>query len=114
MRKQMIENAAYEIATQCRTAEDSIDAALTEIAELQNRILRLSAMPKIGFANAQEPIIKLSETAQALVAARGAMVDCHSALAAARAKVPGLRTVSYGDVEECPPPGGVVDLRIVA
>jgi hypothetical protein len=114
MRKQMIENAAYEIATQCRTAEDSIDAALTEIAELQNRVLRLSAMPRVGFATAQEPMIKLSETAQALVAARGAMADCHSALADARAKVPGLRTVAYGDVEECPPPGGAVDLRIVA
>jgi hypothetical protein len=110
----MIENAAYEVATQCRTVEDSIDAALTEIAELQNRIIRLSGMPKVGFATAQEPIIKLSETAQALVAARGAMADCHAALAAARGKVPGLRTVAYGDVEDCPPPGGVADLRIVA
>ena len=35
MRKQMIENAAYEVATQVRAVEDSIDAALGEIAELQ-------------------------------------------------------------------------------
>ena len=113
MRKQLIETAAYEIATQCRTVEDSIDAALAEIAELQNRILRASALPKVGFATAQDPMIKLSATTRALVTARGAMVDCHAALAVARGKVPGLRTVAYGDVEECPPPGGITHLRIV-
>ena len=37
MRKQMIENAAYEVATQVRAVEDSIDAALAELAELQAR-----------------------------------------------------------------------------
>ena len=37
MRKQMIENAAYEVATQVRAVEDAIDAALAEIAELQSR-----------------------------------------------------------------------------
>ena len=36
MRKQMIENAAYEVATQVRAVEDSIEAALAEIAELQS------------------------------------------------------------------------------
>ena len=37
MRKQMIEDAAYEVATQVRAVEDSIEAALIEIAELQTR-----------------------------------------------------------------------------
>ena len=41
MRKQMIENAAYEVATQVRAVEDSIDAALTEIAELQSRVMHV-------------------------------------------------------------------------
>jgi len=113
MRKQMIENAAYDVATQCRAVEDCIDATLTELAELQGRILRMSAMPMVGFATAQEPVMKLSQTAQALVSARGAMADCHTALAQARDKVPGLRTVGFGD-QECPPPSGVADLRIVA
>ena len=40
MRKQMIENAAYEVATQVRAVEDSIEAALAEIAELQARMVR--------------------------------------------------------------------------
>jgi hypothetical protein len=28
--------------------------------------------------------------------------------------VPGLRTVSFGDGDECPPAKGAVDLRVVA
>jgi hypothetical protein len=113
MRKQMIENAAYEVATQCRTVEDGIDATLAEIAELQGRILRVNSVASTGFGTAQQSIAKLVETAQALVSARGAMAECHAALAEAREKVPGLRTVSFGD-NECPPPGGRADLRIVA
>ncbi len=37
MRKQIIENAALEVATQIRTVEDFIEDALVEIAELQSR-----------------------------------------------------------------------------
>jgi len=43
---------------------------------------------------------------------RGAIVGCHEALADARQKVPGLRTVAIGDTE-CPP-SGRADLRVVA
>jgi hypothetical protein len=114
MRKQMIENAAYEVATQCRTVEDSLDAALAEIVELQSRMVRARAVAPVGFATGQEALEKVAETVAALIEARGAMAGCHSALARVRGKVPGLRTVSYGDVEECPPPSGVADLRIVA
>ena len=37
MRKQKIEDAVYDVATQVRSVEDCIDAALAEIAELQGR-----------------------------------------------------------------------------
>jgi hypothetical protein len=114
MRKKLIEDAAYEVAAQCRAAEGSIDAALAEIVELQARMVRARAVAPAGFAIGQEALEKAAETMSALIAVRGAMADCHAALAEVRGKVPGLRTISYGDVEECPPPGGVVDLRIVA
>ena len=45
MRKQMIQNAAYEVATQVRAVEDTIDSALNEIAELQARIMARPATP---------------------------------------------------------------------
>jgi hypothetical protein len=114
MRKQMIENAAYEVATQCRTVEDSLDAALAEIVELQSRMVRARAVAPVGFATGQDALEKVAETAKALIGARGAMAGCHAALAEVRGQVPGLRTVAFGDVEECPPPTGATQLRVVA
>ena len=35
-------------------------------------------------------------------------------LKGAKAFVPGLRTVSFGDGDECPPPQALTELRIVA
>ena len=48
MRKQMIENAAYEVATQVRAVEDSIDATLAEIAELQMRMMHVNSVARVG------------------------------------------------------------------
>ena len=48
MRKQQIENAAYEVATQVRAVEDSIEAALAEIAELQARMVRARGVTRAG------------------------------------------------------------------
>ena len=50
MRKQQIEAAAYEVATKVRAVEDTIDAALAEIAELQARIMRANSVARVSFA----------------------------------------------------------------
>lgn len=112
MRKQMVENAAFEVATQVRAVEDSIDAALAEIAELQGRMMRANAVTPTGFATVHPALEKVSAALSALVNTRGAMVECHAALAEAKTKVPGLRTVAIGD-DDCPPATGRADLRIV-
>src|SRR5688572_1786614 len=115
MRKQMIENAAYEVATQVRSVEDSIDAALAEIAELQGRMMRARSLATVSVATGQEALQQLVVATQALVGARGSMVGCHAALVAAKDEVPGLRTVSFGEPDECPPPQGLNNhLRVVA
>ena len=114
MRKQMIENAAYEVATQCRTVEDSLDAALAGIVELQSRMMHARAVAPVGFATGQDALEKVVETTKALIGVRGAMASCHAALAEVRGQVPGLRTVAFGDVEECPPREGSANLRVVA
>jgi hypothetical protein len=116
MRKQMIENAAYEVATQVRAVEDSIDATLAEMAELQARIMRVNAVAHAGFGTVHGALEKLAGALGGLVAARGAIVECHAALAEAKGKVPGLRTVSWGDTEECPPASATAgpELRVVA
>jgi len=35
-------------------------------------------------------------------------------LVVAKGKVPGLRTVGFGDEGQCPPPSAQVELRVVA
>ena len=113
MRKQMLENAAFEVATQVRTVEDSIDATLAEIAELQARMMRFNSVAHVGPAAIHAALTELSAALGSLVSARGSIVSCHQQLADARGKVPGLRTVAIGDDGECPPPPSGL-LRIVA
>jgi hypothetical protein len=108
-----IENAAFEVATQVRTVEDTIDAALAEVAELQSRMMRARLLATAGVGTGQEALQQLAVATQALVGARGSIVGCHAALVVARGEVPGLRTVSFGDVDRCPKTA-VADLRVVA
>ncbi len=116
MRRQMIENAAFEVATQVRTVEDCIEAALAEIAELQGRMIRARGVMGMGIGTSHQPFEQLAVANQALVGARGSVAACHAALVEAQQFVPGLRTVGFGDTEECPEEKktGHTDLRVVA
>lgn len=114
MRKQMIEQAAFEVATQVRAVEDTIDTALAEIAELQARMVRARTATGIGVATGHGAFEQLAAALQGLVAARGGVANCHAELKEAKSFVPGLRTVSFGDGDECPPAEGHANLRIVA
>jgi hypothetical protein len=115
MRKQMIENAAFEVATQVRAVEDAIDATLAEVAQLQSRVMHVNSIAGVGPAPIHAALQELSAALGSLVCARGSIVSCHGELVAAKSKVPGLRTVAYGDEGSCPDTkGALVDLRIVA
>lgn len=114
MRKQMIENAAFEVATQVRAVEESIETALAELAELQSKMIQARAVSGIGFAKSHHAFEQLAETTSKLVAARGGIASCHVALAETKQFVPGLRTVGFGDADECPPAKGSAHLRVVA
>lgn len=114
MRKQQIENAAYEVATQVRTVEDTIDNALAELAELQARMVRVRATAGIGIATGHGAFEQLATALHGLVTARGGMANCHAELVEAKNFVPGLRAVSFGEGSECPPQEGASHLRVVA
>ena len=114
MRKQMIENAAFDVAEQVRTLEDTIDNALAEIAELQGRMIRARCVAGIGVRTGHDAFEHLAGATTALVSARGGIGNCHAALVEAKSFVPGLRTVGFGAAEECPPKVAHTDLRIVA
>ena len=113
MRKQMIENAAVNLAVQVRAVEESIDSALAELAELQARMVTARAVTGAGFLNSHAPFEQLAAATTGIVAARGSIAQCHAALVETRKTIPGLRTVSIGD-NECPPAQGSVGLRVVA
>ena len=114
MRKQQIEHAAYEVATQIRAVEDTIENALAEIAELQARMVRVRATTRVGIATGHGALEQLAAAMLGLVAARGGIANCHAELVQAKSFVPGLRTVSFGDGDECPPEEGRANLRVVA
>jgi len=113
MRREMIESAAYEVATQVRAVEDAIEEALAEIAELQGRMIRARSTCGIATATGHAAFEQLAETTMSLVHARGEMANCHMSLKETTQLVPGLRTVGFGDMQECPPQGRA-DLRVVA
>ena len=114
MRKQMIENAAYEVATQVRAVEDSIESALIELAELQTKMVRARGVTGAAFIASHPAFEQLAATTVGLISARGGIANCHAALAETRKTIPGLRTVGFGDMGDCPPPSAQVDLRVVA
>ena len=113
MRKHQIENAAYEVATQVRAVEDSIEMALAELAELQARMVRARGVTRAGMVSSHAAFEQLAATTSALINARGGIANCHVALAETKKTIPGLRTVSFGDEGDCPKTAQA-DLRIVA
>src|SRR4029079_15166539 len=113
MRKQQVENAAYEVATQVRTVEESIEAALAELAELQARMIHARSVTGAGFVASHAAFEQLAATTTGLIAARGGIAHCHAALAETRKTIPGLRSVAIAD-EECPPAQAAASLRVVA
>jgi hypothetical protein len=114
MRKHIIENAAFEVATQVRTVEESIETALAELAELQARMVRARTVTNAGFVASHAAFEQLAATTGGLVAARGGIANCHAALVETKRSIPGLRAVSIGDDGDCPPKTAQVDLRVVA
>lgn len=114
MRRHTMETAAYDVASQIRAVEESIDAALVEVAELQSKMVRARVATGVGFANSHPAFEQLAATTSGLVAARGGVANCHTALVETKRSIPGLRTKAFGEGDECPPPSGFVDLRVVA
>ena len=113
MRKQLIESAAFEVATQVRAVEDAIESALEEIAELQGRMIRARAVTGVATATGHAALEQLAHAMNGLVSARGGMANCHSELRDAQQFVPGLRVTGMGELTECPKTAHT-PLRVVA
>ncbi len=113
MRKQVMETAAFDLAAQVRAVEDSIEAALAEIAELQSRMVMARSVTNASFVASHSAFEQLAAATTGLVVARGGIGNCHAALVETRKTIPGLRTTDFGD-NGCPPKTAQADLRVVA
>lgn len=114
MRRQIIEQTALDVAHQVRAVEDSIEAALIELAELQSRMIRARGVAGVGIATGHTALEQVAVSLQGLIHARGGMAHCHAALVTAKEQVPGLRATSFGDGQRCPPAAEMASLRVVA
>jgi hypothetical protein len=114
MRKQIIENAAFDVATQVREVEDAIELALAQIAELQGRMIHCRSVAGIATATGHQAFEHLAQATLGLVRSRGEIASCHGVLKETKQFIPGLRATSFGEGDECPPPSAVQPLRIVA
>ena len=116
MRKQQVQDAAHDVATQVRTVEDSLDATLLEIAELQSSMIRARRAMGISVVTGQSAFEELAATLSALITARGTIGKCHVELRSASVGIPGLRELGMGEGNDCPPKTAEArpDLRIVA
>ena len=113
MRKQLIESAAFEVATQVRAVEDAIESALEEIAELQGRMIRARAVTGVATATGHAALEQLAHAMNGLVSARGGMANCHGILKETQQQSPGLRVYGMGEGTECPKTA-TTPLRVVA
>ena len=77
-------------------------------------MVRARATFGIATATGHEAFEQLAIAMQSLVKARGGMANCHMSMKETTQFVPGLRTVGFGDMQECPPQQARADLRIVA
>ena len=71
MRRQIIEQTALDVAHQVRAVEDSTEAALIELAELQNRMIRARSVASIRSADG---VLGASLTQEALFRSRESSV----------------------------------------
>ena len=71
MRKQLIEQTAQAVATQIRAVEDSIEAALMELAELQCRMIRARSTAGVAIGTGHGALEEVAGALQGLLSGVG-------------------------------------------
>lgn len=94
---------AQRVATKVWSAENAVDAAMTEAAELMASIM--AARPELKFSAevTDAATAKLVEAMSALSQARTSLIDMHGELAIAKDRL-GIRTKMTGMWDKPPPP----------
>lgn len=95
---------AQHVADRLFAAESAIDQALTRAAELNAAMPQARAEARLPAMIGQDALARAAEAFNTLVEARRLIIEAHSALDEARARI-GLREVDAGDTVPKPIPG---------
>lgn len=86
---------AQRAATKLFATERSVDAAMTEAAELMALLMQSRTDAKVSAVVGDKAVTKLAEAITAISAARSAIVGCHNELAEVKLRL-GIRTKMIG------------------
>jgi hypothetical protein len=105
--------AAEKVAAHLFAVEEGVDAAISRAAQFTTAMIEARAEAKLSAVVGQAELALASRATALMVEARQLIVDAHKQLAQTRIEV-GLREVSFGDLQECPPVETTGKLRAVA
>lgn len=114
MRREAIWNAVHDVGIHTRAVEALIESALVELSALQSDLVQVSNVAGVSYSTLQESFEGLSATINELVKVRGTMARCHEVFVETKAKIPGVRTTSWGNGDPCCGSLAHTDLRVVA
>lgn len=80
-----------KVAVQLRATEKSVDAAMTDAAELMAMLMKSRQDMAVSAVVGDQAAVKLAEAISAISAARSAVVACHNELAEVKLRL-GVRT----------------------
>jgi uncharacterized protein YqgV (UPF0045/DUF77 family) len=109
MLKQRLQ-AAERVAEQLTPAETDIDNTISSLMALSVAMMTAITEAKLPRVLAQDAFDSLGEAIGLMFAARSKVVDTHHHLNAARTQI-GLRAVSFGLWQDCPPMGAAAEER---
>jgi hypothetical protein len=103
-------NAARAVATELLPAEKDVDAAIVRNAKLAIAVIEGRRACKLPLTTGHEGLQFVTEASVRLVEARSLLAQAHASFRSAQVDL-GLKAVSFGDEQECPPIKG--ELRLV-
>ena len=103
-------SAAQGVAKELFPAEETLENALLHTSRMMIAVIEGRRLAKLPITTAQAGLERTAAAASHLVAARAALGEAHVAFREASDEI-GLRAVSFGDINDCPPATGELNER---
>lgn len=94
--------AAQQVAEQLTPAEVDVDNTISSLMALSATMMAAIQDARLPRVTAKDAFDSLGESISLMFAARSKLVETHNHLNAAKTDI-GLRTVSFGTWQDCPP-----------